>query len=280
LKPHEQEAAFLASSYIRPGDLILVTSTQTQTPGKTYRVLRACADSLFDHVAVVMDSSYCLQVGPPKARLVPLHCFLSIKRFPFIIRPNLTQAQIEEYLHNLKKLIDMPYNFYRGMLVWACTSLYSRFNVITRADKAGDDNPVCTEAILESLPHWSAIRESHGIYMIYSKIGSFSMNDLIMLVDRGVFAHVPLPFPFNNLQANSDYITAATEITRRDAVMLGIDMVKDASFFIQMIKMFRRNRLKKMYIALYTLSKYLDRAKLPGSQLFYGLSFLWPKARL
>jgi hypothetical protein len=62
--------------------------------------------------------------------------------------------------------------------------------------------------------------------------------------------------------------------------MLGIDMVKDASFFIQMIKMFRRNRLKKMYIAIYTLSKYLDRAKLPGSQLFYGLSFLWPKARL
>lgn len=68
------------------------------------------ANQRFDHLAIVLDKDVFLHVGPPTIRLLPTAILLSERRSPMVLRPSMTDAEMEEFLKSLRELVGLPYD--------------------------------------------------------------------------------------------------------------------------------------------------------------------------
>ena len=93
----EKDQAMQASKLLKPGDLILI-----KTPNTLYEMMRKIYNTPYDHIVVVVDQDRCLHISYPRAKLVPSYLFTHRIRDPLVIRPNLSEKDIETFLFNIK----------------------------------------------------------------------------------------------------------------------------------------------------------------------------------
>jgi hypothetical protein len=67
-----------------------------------YEMMRKIYNTPFDHIVVVVDTERCLHISYPRAKLVPSYLFTHSVRDPLVIRPNISDLEIERFLFNIK----------------------------------------------------------------------------------------------------------------------------------------------------------------------------------
>ena len=97
MTPAEKQKAQELTLLVKPGDLILV-----KTPKTMYATLRKIYATPYDHIVVVVDTERCLHISYPRAKLVPTYLFTHSKREPLVLRPNLSEADLEKFLFDIK----------------------------------------------------------------------------------------------------------------------------------------------------------------------------------
>jgi len=227
----------------------------------------------FDHVAVLVDQDFCLQVGPPKARLIESYLFLTFNRKPFILRPD--PAYKEEFLRNVKNLEGVKYNFLKALMLWASISVYEKSGVAMSLEALSGDKVICTDSILGCLPNIAEIRSKLSS-LDFSRFGSHSLNDFLKLCDNGYLTQVSLPFPYTFLKkAKGSYYTATRNALKKDYLVQTFLALKDLNTIYKWVKLLGRKRLRVYVIAFNLLMQVVQR--MDKTNQFQLLSSLLPK---
>jgi len=64
--------------------------------------MRKLYNTEHDHTVVVVDEERCLHITYPKAKLVPIHPFLLVKRDPLVVRVRLGSNQLQKFISDIK----------------------------------------------------------------------------------------------------------------------------------------------------------------------------------
>ncbi|CAG9321724.1 unnamed protein product [Blepharisma stoltei] len=267
----QKEAAISLAKSLLPGDIIM-----TQTPGRAYTSLRTMAYSYFDHVAVLVDSETCLQVGPPRVRLIPSYHFLLFSRKPFVLRvKDNIRAQ---FLENIRSLNNQKYESTKALTTWLYLVLYERFRITLKVPS--EDRRICTDSILSALPNIQEIREKYSDCLDFGKIGSHSLNDFLVLEQKGVLDVVKLPFPFNLSDSSikkDSYAAVARKMAKKQGIEHTVLNIRDAASVAKFAWSLKKTKYRRVYGLLCAIALYMRKMEVPGNELFQILSLVWPK---
>jgi len=268
LTPEEKSASLNVCNLLQPGDIIL-----TCTPGKAYETLRLLSNSAYDHVAVVLDSTHCLQVGPPAARLTLTYLFTAFKRKPCVLRPRLTRQSNEKFIEALSLLVGRPYDYTKTLKIWTKLFIHKFTGVVLANPQLKPSHRIiCTEAVTESLPGGRAALQTFKQDLDFGKFKIPSVNDFLVLASHGIFDVVRLPFPYHPMEGAEDNI-----LTYRLKVISHIRELHELVSTVRDGIDMRAKKYKKLYFLLWASAYALKSESLPSHQLFSLISRVWPK---
>ncbi|KRX08946.1 hypothetical protein PPERSA_08149 [Pseudocohnilembus persalinus] len=170
---------------IQPGDIII-----TKTPTTVYNIVRKLTKSEYDHVSIVLDKQNVIHIAPPQIRLINSQIFLTQKHKPIIIRANLSENQINDFLQNLMSQQNLNYD-YNECLKLLGLKFLNNFVVlekipnITAQSSIIYKKKICSDLVFYCLAmvsqEFKNCLQNYVYDLDFYKFGNFSPDDLIIL---------------------------------------------------------------------------------------------------
>ena len=234
-------------------------------------------NSYFDHVGILLDKEFCLQIGPPHAQEIPAYYFLTMSRKPLVLR--LPQELKEKFLQNARGLLDRGYNYFKALHTWGSLVLYEKAGVALRIQDKHPERIICSDAILEAHPRIQEIRKKFGIHLDYSRIGSHSLNDYLVLAERGEFEVVKLPFPMNSIGSTEgkNYSVVARRILQKESLFSSIVNLNNIIVTGRLLSSTKKRKFRNAYRLVFAVAQAMKMMRINGVELFQIISFVWPR---
>lgn len=140
-----------------------------------------------------------------------------------------------------------------------------------------EDRLICSDSILNALPDIELIRERYADYLDYTRIGSYSLNDFLILEQKGVFQVVKLPFPFNMTSVVSQkdsYASLTRRLTKSNAIDNAVINIRDAASLARFAFTLKQKKFRRLYTSLCMLALYMKKMDVPGNEFFQILSLV------
>ena len=216
------------------------------------------ANSYFDHVGILLDKEHCLQIGPPITQIIPSYFFLVMNRKPFVLR--LPPDIKNEFLQNARNLLGKSYNYGKAM-------------------NTNPDRLICTDGVFSAHPHINELRKKYNNTLDYDKIGSHSLNDFLVLAEKGEFLVVKLPFPLNSIAMHEgkNYCIIARKLLQKESLFSSIVNLNNIISTGRLWASTKKKRYRNAYRLMFAIAQAMKMMRIQGVELFQLISFVWPR---
>ena len=235
------------------------------------------ANSYFDHVGILLDKEHCLQIGPPITQIIPSYFFLVMNRKPFVLR--LPPDIKNEFLQNARNLLGKSYNYGKAMNTWISLVFYEKMNLPLRFNDTNPDRLICTDGVFSAHPHINELRKKYNNTLDYDKIGSHSLNDFLVLAEKGEFLVVKLPFPLNSIAMHEgkNYCIIARKLLQKESLFSSIVNLNNIISTGRLWASTKKKRYINAYRLMFAIAQAMKMMRIQGVELFQLISFVWPR---
>lgn len=234
-------------------------------------------NSYYDHVGVLLDNENCLQIGPPSAKETPAYYFLIMNRKPLVLR--LPQELRHEFLQNSRDLLEKNYDYMKALATWTSLVMHEKTGIVVKVLEKHPEKVICTDGVLGAHPHIKEIRKKYGGHLDYASIGAHSLNDYLLLAEKGEFEIVKLPFPMSSIvtQEGKNYTAMAKKLLQKDSVFSSIVNLNNVIVTARLLTSTKRRKFRNAYRLMFAMAQVMKMMRMKGVEIFQILSFVWPR---
>ena len=163
------------------------------------------------------------------------------------------------------------------MFLWSNIVIYEKTGVAVRTEGVGGQNVICTDSILGSIPQIHSFIDGFRDELDFFRFGSFSINDFLLLMQKGLFTEVELPFPYSLSNQQKDLPNNAKALMKKQALRDLAHMFAGWSALIQQLLARKPRHKLQTKLLMVALSLYLDAKQLPFAPALQAVRYLTPR---